>query len=114
VSIKSRSSVLWHHWQDPKALEKAVLSFGKSPRHECVLGEWKYICTHCLTSALDGGEWSASRPGCFTPTERAPGTHWIRDLGEPQRRSERGSEENNSQPPLRKSNPRTPFVQSAA
>jgi hypothetical protein len=23
------------------------------------------------------GEWSASRPGRFTPGERAPGTHWI-------------------------------------
>jgi hypothetical protein len=31
----------------------------------------------CLTSALLGGEWSASRPGRFTPGERAPGTHWI-------------------------------------
>jgi hypothetical protein len=30
-----------------------------------------------LTSALAGGEWSASRPGCFIPWERAPGTHWI-------------------------------------
>jgi hypothetical protein len=30
-----------------------------------------------LTSALVGGEWSASRPGRFTPRERAPGTHWI-------------------------------------
>jgi hypothetical protein len=30
-----------------------------------------------LTSALDGGEWSASRPGRFTTRERAPGTHWI-------------------------------------
>jgi hypothetical protein len=30
-----------------------------------------------LTSALDGGEWSAPYPGCFTPKERAPGTHWI-------------------------------------
>jgi hypothetical protein len=30
-----------------------------------------------LTSALVGGEWSASRPGHFTPGERAPGTHWI-------------------------------------
>jgi hypothetical protein len=30
-----------------------------------------------LTSALDGGEWSGSRPCCFTPGERAPGTHWI-------------------------------------
>jgi hypothetical protein len=24
-----------------------------------------------------GGEWSASRPGHFTPRERPPGTHWI-------------------------------------
>jgi hypothetical protein len=30
-----------------------------------------------LTSALAGGEWSASRPCLFTPGERAPGTHWI-------------------------------------
>jgi hypothetical protein len=30
-----------------------------------------------LTSALDGGEWSASCPGRFTPRERVPGTHWI-------------------------------------
>jgi hypothetical protein len=29
-----------------------------------------------LTSALDGGEWSASHPGCFTPRVRYPGTHW--------------------------------------
>jgi hypothetical protein len=30
-----------------------------------------------LTSALDRGEWSASRPGRVTPGERAPGTHWM-------------------------------------
>jgi hypothetical protein len=30
-----------------------------------------------LTSSLLAGEWSASRPGRFTPRERAPGTHWI-------------------------------------
>jgi hypothetical protein len=29
-----------------------------------------------LISALVGGEWSTSRPGRFTPGERAPGTHW--------------------------------------
>jgi hypothetical protein len=28
-----------------------------------------------LTSVLDGGEWSASRPGRFIRVERAPGTH---------------------------------------
>jgi hypothetical protein len=32
-----------------------------------------------LTSALVGGEWSVSRLDRFTPGERAPGTHWIRD-----------------------------------
>jgi hypothetical protein len=30
-----------------------------------------------LTAALDGGEWSASCPGLFTPREKTPGTHWI-------------------------------------
>jgi hypothetical protein len=30
-----------------------------------------------LTSALDGGEWSTSGPGRFTPGERSPGTNWI-------------------------------------
>jgi len=30
-----------------------------------------------LTSALDGGEWSASCPDRSYPRERAPGTHWI-------------------------------------
>jgi hypothetical protein len=30
-----------------------------------------------LTSALDGDELLATRPGRFTPEERAPGTHWI-------------------------------------
>jgi hypothetical protein len=30
-----------------------------------------------LTSAVDEGEWSDSRPGRFTPEERTPGSHWI-------------------------------------
>jgi hypothetical protein len=30
-----------------------------------------------LTLALPGGEWSASRPGRFSPGERAPDTHLI-------------------------------------
>jgi hypothetical protein len=36
-----------------------------------------YSSTHSLTSALEGDEWSASRPGRFTPRERVPGTHWL-------------------------------------
>jgi hypothetical protein len=35
---------------------------------------WSYIF---LTSALIGGEWSASRPCRFTPGERAFDTHWV-------------------------------------
>jgi hypothetical protein len=46
-----------------------------------------------LTSALDGGEWSASRPGRFTPTERAPDNDWIGG------HYGRGGEQKNSQPP---------------
>jgi hypothetical protein len=32
---------------------------------------------HSLTSAVDGGEWSALLFGRFSPRGRAPGTHWI-------------------------------------
>jgi hypothetical protein len=43
-----------------------LLFLNWEPRHEGVLGEWRYSSTHSLTSALDGGEWLASRPGRFT------------------------------------------------
>jgi hypothetical protein len=36
-----------------------------------------------LTSGLDGGGLSASRPSRFTPRERASGTHWIGDWMSP-------------------------------
>jgi hypothetical protein len=38
--------------------------------------ESRGIAPPFLTSE-PGGEWSASLPGCFTPGEIAPGTHWI-------------------------------------
>jgi hypothetical protein len=53
--------------------------FNWAPRHWGVLGEWRYSSTHSLTSALDGDEWSASRPGRFTRKEGAPDTHGIGD-----------------------------------
>jgi hypothetical protein len=38
--------------------------------------ERRYSSYSLTTSALDGGEWSATRPGrAFTPGERTPGTH---------------------------------------
>jgi hypothetical protein len=49
-----------------------------SSHYEGVLGEWIYRQLHAfLTSALDGGEWSASRFGRPNPRERASVTHWI-------------------------------------
>jgi hypothetical protein len=52
-----------------------------------------------LTSALDGGELSASRPGRFTSQGKSPWYPLDRRLGEPQSRSGRGGEEKNSQSP---------------
>jgi len=50
------------------------------PRHEDV---WvsEVQLQALLTSALDGGEWSTSRPSRFTHRERAPGTHWTAETG---------------------------------
>jgi hypothetical protein len=36
------------------------------------MGEWRYNSTILIPSALDGGDWSASRPGRFTRGEIAP------------------------------------------
>jgi hypothetical protein len=60
-----------------KGKGKVVPVRNQAPRHEGVLREWKYRSTHSLTSAIDEGEWPASRPGRFTPRERAPGIHGI-------------------------------------
>jgi hypothetical protein len=40
-----------------------------------------------LSSALVGGEWSASCPVRFTPEERASDAHWIGGWVDPQSRS---------------------------
>jgi hypothetical protein len=37
------------------------------------------IALSLLTSALDGGEWLASRLSRFTPADRAAGTRWTAD-----------------------------------
>jgi hypothetical protein len=68
---------------------------------------------HSLTSALDGGEWSASRPGRITPRERAPGTHWIRGwVG--LRAVLDAVVKRRTSSPRRELNTRTPIVQSVA
>jgi hypothetical protein len=66
-----------------------------------------------LTAALDGGEWSASRPGRFTRMETAPGTHWIGGWVGPRAVLDRVVKRKIPSP-RRKSNPRTPIVQPVA
>jgi hypothetical protein len=63
--------------------------------------------------ALDGVEWSASRPGRFTPRERASGTHWVWGWVGP--RAVLDAVVKRKIPsPHREWNPRTPIVQPAA
>jgi hypothetical protein len=89
------------------------LCFNWAPRHEGVLEEWRYSSTHTLTSAVDGGDWSASRPGRFTPRERAPIIHWIG--GWVGLRAALGAVVKRKIPSARwESNPRTPIVQPVA
>jgi hypothetical protein len=93
--------------------KKLSLCFNRASRHEGVLGEWWYNSTHSLTSALDGGEWSASLPGGFIPRERVPGTHWIGGWVGP--RAVLDAVVKRKIPsPRRKWNPRAPIVQPIA
>jgi hypothetical protein len=67
--------VLFGGWTRlPKVKVKLPLCLIK---HHARKTEWRYSSTHSLTSALDGGEWSASRPSRFTPREGVPATRWI-------------------------------------
>jgi hypothetical protein len=54
---------------------KVIPVFNYAPRHEGIWGSGG-IAQTLLTSGLDGGEWSASRSGHFSPGKKAPGTHW--------------------------------------
>jgi hypothetical protein len=69
------------------------------------------IAPKFLTSALDRGEWSDSRPGCFVPEEIAPRYPMCRRLGGPQSRSGRYGE---ISCPYRESNPDLSFVKALA
>jgi hypothetical protein len=60
----------------------------------CQEDVWRsgYIEPCILDLGLDRGEWSASRPGHFTPREMAPGTYWIGGWGLQNRYGRRGKE----------------------
>jgi hypothetical protein len=96
----------WFKWRP--------LKVNQAPLHEDVLREWRYISTHSLTLALDGGKWSASCPCCFTPRERAPHTHWIGGWVDPRAILDMVIKRKIPSPPPQESNPRTPIIQSVA
>jgi hypothetical protein len=83
------------------------LCFNRAPRHEGVLGEWRY------SSAPDGSEWSASRPCRFTQKEIVPGTLWIGGWVGPKTGLD-AMVKRKIPSPRRESNPRTPIVQHVA
>jgi hypothetical protein len=61
---------------------------------EVLLGDRRYSSYSFLTSALEGGEWSASHPGRALPPGKEPRYPLYRRLGGPQSRSGcRGLEE---------------------
>jgi hypothetical protein len=75
-----------------------------------LVGE-EYSSYSFTTSALDGGEWSASRPGRpFTPGERTPGTHWTGGWVSPRASLDTG-DRRKILCPCRGSNPDHPVVQ---
>jgi hypothetical protein len=84
-----------YEWRDEKLKVKVKLSLCLI-RHQTMKVYWGVdVLLHAfLTSALDGGDWSASNPRRFNPRERAPGTQWIGGwVCLPQSRSGRCGEE---------------------
>jgi hypothetical protein len=75
--------------------------------------DWRYSSAGSLTSTLDGGEWSASRPSRCNLRERAPVTYSIRDWVGPTAVLDAVVKRKITSP-HRESNPRTPIVQPVA
>jgi hypothetical protein len=44
-------------------------------------GEWRYSSDSFTTAALDGGEWSASRPGRALPPGKGPSVPIVQEAG---------------------------------
>jgi hypothetical protein len=71
------------------------------------------IASLIFNSALDGGEWSASRPGRYTPRERAHSTRGIGGWVGPRAVLDAVVKRKIPSPGW-ESNPRTPIVQPVA
>jgi hypothetical protein len=51
--------------------------------HDGAWGEGRYSSYSFSSSALDGGEWSASRPGCALPPRNKPPVPIVQEVGWP-------------------------------
>ena len=56
-----------------------ILSKDRAVPHHAMKANWgaERLLPSFLPSALDGGEWTASHPSCFTSTKTSAVTHWI-------------------------------------
>jgi hypothetical protein len=83
--LLNQQTIVYRHFQ--QEARNTFCSWWKQkqcPRLTLKEQTWVYSSTNgnesrksLLISALDGGEWSASRPGRFNPREIASGTQWI-------------------------------------
>jgi hypothetical protein len=80
------------------AIEKQTKHSSPDTRHGGAWGERRYNSYSFLTSALDGGEWSASRPGRSLPPEKDLRYPLYRKLGGPQSRPGQRLEEKSFAP----------------
>jgi hypothetical protein len=75
VHLSQRTQIIL--WFFPKVKKVKVKLFLCFTKHHAMKTYWGSEGTAPRILDIDGGEWSASRPGRFNPRERAPGTHWI-------------------------------------
>jgi hypothetical protein len=61
---------VWRSWKKKKIKVSCYMPWR-------LMGERRYNSYSYWTSALDGGEWSASRPGRALPPGKGPPVHWI-------------------------------------
>jgi hypothetical protein len=82
-----KTNQFWYYWEKVKS---SLCLINKALFHDDILG-CGGITPPFFTSALDGGNWSASRPGRFTSGEIVPQYPLDERLGGPQSRSRRYS-----------------------
>jgi hypothetical protein len=105
--LSGRKKLSRHRSVQGKANAKFFLCLISQSRNEDVWGSGG-IAPPFLTSALDGGEWSASCAGRFSPEEKSPWCLLDRSLRRLQNPSGRYGEEKKILCPCRESNPSRP------